>query len=316
MLYGIGVTKSSDRVYGFSGWNVEERTPPEERIEPGERRHSRHCKVKYHREVMKQTRGRCKSRAACKRVSRSRSRPFVYLREREVGFELEWLLSLARVHGSACCRSRVKKMLLEVAPLNTLRGQRNRTPHAKLSLRASPARSSPTIVVRLLGVDLPSTETTHPDLCSLHAPSQDSANRSASEGVLGAMVRPASVSPLVLTPLLNSPPPLYSLQHWGTRGKFGKVQFHPLSYFCRPVVRCKLHPRGRPHALQPPAMSRGMMAENARRGGGQLGGGRGGGGGGGGRVVTRSDRRTRSTQERPRTRLQGCGPRAPHGTKD
>ena len=92
-------------------------------------------------------------------------------------------------------------------------------------------------MVRLLGVDLPSTETTHPDLCSLHAPSQDSANRSASEGVLGAMVRPASVSLLVLTPLLNSPPPLYSLQHWGTRGKFGKVQFHPLSYFCRRALQ-------------------------------------------------------------------------------
>ena len=129
-------------------------------------------------------------------------------------------------------------MLLEVAPLNTLRGQRNRTPHAKLSLRASPARSSPTIVVRLLGVDLPSTETTHPDLCSLHAPSQDSANRSASEGVLGAMVRPASVSPLVLTPLLNSPPPLYSLQPGEHHGEHGgnsaKFNFTPCLIFCRP----------------------------------------------------------------------------------
>ena len=269
MLYGIGVTKSSDRVYGFSGWNVEERTPPEERIEPGERRHSRHCKVKYHREVMKQTRGRCKSRAACKRVSRSRSRPFVYLREREVGFELEWLLSLARVHGSACCRSRVKKMLLEVAPLNTLRGQRNRTPHAKLSLRASPARSSPTIVVRLLGVDLPSTETTHPDLCSLHALpgfGQPFGQRggpgrhgSASVGQSACLnTSPQFTPPPILTATWGTP--------WGTRGKFGKVQFHPLSYFCRPVVRCKLHPRGRGHMPHKPWPCRGACWPQKRGG--------------------------------------------------
>ena len=42
------------------------------------------------------------------------------------------------------------------------------------------------------------TGSRHPALCSLHGntPSQGSANRSASEGVLGAMARPAPVSPL------------------------------------------------------------------------------------------------------------------------
>ena len=45
--------------------------------------------------------------------------------------------------------------------------------------------------------------------CYVHyTPSQGSANRSASEGVLGAMARPAPVSPLFITVL---PPPKFTI---------------------------------------------------------------------------------------------------------
>ena len=110
MLYGIGVTKSSRWSIAGGTWKTSGRAHPTRGAENQERGDT--PDTLCHRGEMKQTRGRCKSRAASVnkvRVLCSRSRPFIYLREREVGFELEWLLSLARVHGSACCRSRVKK---------------------------------------------------------------------------------------------------------------------------------------------------------------------------------------------------------------
>ena len=62
-----------------------------------------------------------------------------------------------------------------------------------------------------------------------YTPSQGSANRSASEGVLGAMARPAPVSPLFITvlPPLNSPSHPYSPQHIENHGNSAKFNFTP-----------------------------------------------------------------------------------------
>ena len=59
-----------------------------------------------------------------------------------------------------------------------------------------------------------------------YTPSQGSANRSASEGVLGAMARPAPVSPLFITvlPPLNSPSHPYSPQHMENHGNSAKFK--------------------------------------------------------------------------------------------
>ena len=81
-----------------------------------------------------------------------------------------------------------------------------------------------------------------------YTPSQGSANRSASEGVLGAMARPAPVSPLfiaVLPPPLNSPTHTHrNIENHGNSAKFnftpclisksGEV-VHIALYFMKPA---------------------------------------------------------------------------------